>query len=58
MTRLLIARIVLMGIGIVVWGYGNATAQPRVMYAGMGIVAIALVMRFLPRRWFDGSPRP
>lgn len=57
MTRLLIARILLMAIGIVVWGYGNASDQLRVMYAGMGIVAIALVLRFLPRRWFDGPPR-
>jgi hypothetical protein len=57
MTRLLIARIVLIGIGIVVWGYGNATNQPRVMYAGMGILVVALIMRFLPRRWFDGTPR-
>ena len=57
MTRLLIARVVLTLIGIAVWGYGNATNEPRVMYAGMGVLAIALVMRFLPRRWFDDTPR-
>ena len=57
MTRLLIARIVLTGIGIAIWGYGNATDQPRVLYAGMGLLAIALIMRFLPRRWFDETPR-
>ncbi|HEU4721699.1 MAG TPA: hypothetical protein VFS59_10095 [Gemmatimonadaceae bacterium] len=57
MTRLLIARIVLTAIGIVVWGYGNASNQLNVMYGGMGIVAVALVLRFLPRRWFDGPPR-
>jgi hypothetical protein len=57
MTRLLIARVVLTLIGIAVWGYGNATNQPRVMYAGMGVLAIALVMRFLPRRWFDETRR-
>ena len=55
MTRLLIARIVLMAIGIVVWGYGNATGQQRVMYAGMGILGVALLLRFLPKRWFDGT---
>ena len=55
MTRLLIARIVLTLIGIGIWGYGNATDEPRVMYAGMGVLAVALIMRFLPRRWFDGS---
>jgi hypothetical protein len=57
MTRLLIARVLLTLIGIGVWGYGNATDQPRVMYAGMGLLAIALVMRFVPRRWFDEAPR-
>ena len=57
MTRLLIARVVLTLIGIAVWGDGNATNQPRVMYAGMGVLAIALVMRFLPRRWFDETRR-
>jgi hypothetical protein len=53
MTRLLIARLVLIGIGLVVWGYGNATSEPRFMYAGMGVLLIALLLRFAPRRWFD-----
>ena len=57
MTRLLIARLVLTGIGIVVWGYGNATSQPSFMYAGMGILAVALLLRFAPRRWFGEPPR-
>ena len=56
MTRLLIARVLLTLIGIGIWGYGNATNDARVMYAGMGVLAIALIMRFLPRRWFDGTP--
>jgi hypothetical protein len=53
MTRLLIARLVLIGIGVVVWGYGNSTSQPRFMYAGMGILLVALLLRFAPKRWFD-----
>ena len=56
MTRLLVARMMLTGIGIVVWGYGNATSQPQFLYSGMGIIAIALILRFLPKRWFDKSP--
>ena len=55
--RLLIARLVLTGIGVAVWGYGHATDQPNLMYAGMGILAIALLMRFLPRHWFDDVRR-
>ena len=57
MSRLLIARVLLTGIGIAVWGYGNATDQPRVMYAGMGLLLIALLMRFVPKRWFDETHR-
>jgi len=57
MTRLLIARLVLIGIGVVVWGYGNATSQPRFMYAGMGILLVALALRFAPKRWFDETKR-
>jgi hypothetical protein len=57
MTRLLIARMVLSGIGVLVWGYGNATNQPRFLYAGMGILLVALLLRFAPKRWFDETPR-
>ena len=56
MTRLIVARIAVTAIGIVVWGYGNATDQPRIMYVGMAVLAIALLMRFVPRRWFDDPP--
>jgi hypothetical protein len=55
--RLLIARLVLVGIGVLVWGYGNATSQPQFMYAGMGILIVALLLRFVPKRWFDDTPR-
>ena len=57
MTRLFIARLVLIGIGVVVWGYGNATSQPRFMYAGMGILLVAFLLRFAPKRWFDETKR-
>jgi hypothetical protein len=53
MRRILLARITLTVIGVAVWGYGNATDQPAYMYAGMVVLAISLVMRFLPKRWFD-----
>ncbi len=57
MSRLLVARLVLIGIGVVVWGYGNATSQPRFMYAGMGVLIVALLLRFAPKRWFDETKR-
>jgi chromate transport protein ChrA len=52
MRRLLMARLALTLIGIAVWGYGNSTEQSRFMYAGMGILAVALLLRFAPKRWF------
>jgi hypothetical protein len=57
MMRLLVARMVLTGIGVAVWGYGNATSQNRFLYAGMGIIAVALLLRFVPKRWFDDAAR-
>ena len=44
-------------IGVAIWGYGNATDQTRFMYAGMGVIAIALLLRFVPKRWLDDPPR-
>lgn len=56
MKRVLLARLVLTAIGVLVWGYGNATNQSAYMYAAMGVLAIALLMRFIPKRWFADSP--
>jgi hypothetical protein len=57
MKRLLVARLILTGIGVAVWGYGSTTDQRQLMYVGMAILAVALLMRFLPRRWFDDTAR-
>jgi hypothetical protein len=53
--RLVLARLALTGIGVVVWGYGNSTEQPRFMYTGMAILAIALLLRFVPKRWLENG---
>ena len=52
MKRLQAARLVLMAIGVVVWGYGQRAELPQTRVAGMGILAVALLLRFLPKRWF------
>ena len=56
MTRVLWARIILALIGIAVWGYGHATDQPRLRVAGMAVLVVVLLMRFIPRRWFEDAP--
>lgn len=57
MTRLIITRIVISLIGIAVWGYGQRTDQPQVRIVGMVILAVALLLRFAPKRWF-GADEP
>jgi len=53
MTRYLLARIIVTLVGIAVWGYGQRFELPAVRIGGIGILAVALMMRFAPRRWFD-----
>ncbi|MEO5818739.1 MAG: hypothetical protein ABIT20_25950 [Gemmatimonadaceae bacterium] len=55
MTRVLITRIVVTLIGIAVWGYGQRTGQPQVRVAGIVILAVALLLRFVPKRWFGAT---
>jgi hypothetical protein len=49
--QLVLARTVLAAIGVVVWGYGYRVDDARVRLAAMGILAVALLLRFVPRRW-------
>ncbi len=53
MKRKLLGRIVLMGAGIVVWGYGQRVDSSGIRIAGMAILLLALVMRFVPARVID-----
>lgn len=50
MNRLLLARIALTFTGIVVWGYGQRFDLPRTRLAGMGIMLVALALRFVPKK--------
>lgn len=56
MTRLLTARFVLTLIGVAVWGYGQRTDNAQTRLAGILVLAIALLLRFAPKRWFAGGP--
>jgi hypothetical protein len=54
--RLLLARTVLAAIGVVVWGYGYRVDDANVRLAGIVVLAISLLLRFVPKRWVDGDP--
>ncbi len=54
MTRLLTTRIVLALFGVAVWGYGQRTDQSQVRLAGIALLAVSLLLRFAPARWFTG----
>ena len=57
MTRILLARILLTLIGAVAWGYGYRTDVEALRLAGLGIVAVALLLRFIPHRWLGEDNR-
>jgi hypothetical protein len=51
MRTLLIVRTVLALIGVAVWGWGYRTDDPQVRLAGMAILLVTLLLRFVPKRW-------
>jgi hypothetical protein len=53
--QLLLARTVLAVAGVVVWGYGYRTDDANVRLAAMGLLLLALLLRFVPRRWLGGD---
>jgi hypothetical protein len=50
MTRILAARLFLAVVGVAVWGYGQRADLDRMRLAGMAILLVVLLMRFVPRR--------
>lgn len=57
MTRLLYARIALTLAGIAIWGYGQRYDDARMRIAGMAVLVIVLIFRFVPKRWFNDASR-
>jgi len=58
MRRVLLIRVVLLLVGVVVWGYGYRLDQPNVRIAAMGLLALALLARFVPGRWLGDDAPP
>ena len=57
MKRRLLARTILTVVGVVVWAWGARVDDPNLRLAAIGILAIALLLRFVPAR-FLGDPEP
>lgn len=55
---MLLARTILGAIGVVVWGYGYRYDVAGTRLAAMAILAIALLLRFVPMRWLDDDEKP
>ena len=59
MRHLLLARTILGIVGVVVWGYGARVDDANIRLAAIGILAVALLLRVVPKRWLgDDEPRP
>jgi hypothetical protein len=54
--QLTLFRIILGAIGVAVWGYGFRTDDPRIRLAGMSILVVVLLMRWIPKSWLGGDP--
>lgn len=51
MTRTILARVALMVMGILVWGYGVRADDTQLRMIGIGLLAASLILRFFrPRR--------
>lgn len=58
MRRLLLVRTVLGLVGVVVWGYGYRTDDASLRLAAIGILAVTLLLRFVPKRWLGDDDAP
>jgi hypothetical protein len=59
LRELLMLRIILGAIGVAIWGYGYRIDDPNIRLAGMIVLVVVLLMRWVPKRWLghDEPPR-
>jgi hypothetical protein len=50
MTPLLVGRLLLGAVGLLVFGYGVRVESSAVRWAGIGLIAVALALRFVRRQ--------
>ena len=56
--QLILLRIILGAIGVAVWGYGYRTDDENVRLAGIVILFVVLVMRWVPKSWLGDDEPP
>lgn len=58
LRQLLMLRIILGAIGVAIWGYGYRTDDANIRVAGMAILVVVLLMRWIPKRWLGDQDPP
>lgn len=59
LKQLILLRIILGAIGVAIWGYGYRVDDADVRLAGMAVLVVVLLMRWVPKSWLgdDDPPR-
>ncbi len=55
MKRKVLARVILAFVGVAAWGYGANVDDSRVRLLGIAILAVTLLLRLVPPRYFGDS---
>ena len=56
MRRLILLRLALGLVGVMIWGYGYRYDLADVRLVAIGILAVVLLLRFVPPRWLGDDP--
>jgi hypothetical protein len=56
--QLILLRIILGAVGVAVWGYGYRTDDANLRLAGMMILVVTLLLRWVPKRWLGDDDPP
>ena len=58
LRQLLMLRIILGALGVAIWGYGYRTDEPNIRLAGMTVLVVVLLMRWVPKSWLGDDEPP
>ena len=58
LKQLILLRIILGAIGVAIWGYGYRVDDANVRLAGMAVLVVVLLMRWVPKSWLGDDEPP